>query len=496
MDPLILNGQLSLAQLANQYHALQPVSLAPVSREKVIAAQQMVMDCVNENNIVYGINTGFGKLATKVIPGKKLQSLQKNLILSHAAGTGPLLSAKVVRLVYLLKINTLLQGYSGIRWEVIETLVQLYNAEVTPCIPAKGSVGASGDLAPLAHFACPLLGVGEVFFQGKKMPSRQMLKQLGLKPLILAPKEGLALLNGTQVSSALLLEAFFRCEQLLAAAIAAGALSLEAAQADLQPFDARIHAVRQSSSQIEVASIFRQWLAKSEWRQSYQNNRVQDPYSLRCQPQVLGACLGQLRYVQEILTTEINAVTDNPLVFAKEKEILSGGNFHAQALAFGADALANAIATIGNIAERRIALLIDPNFSGLPPFLVEHSGLNSGFMVAQVTAAALASENKVLAHPASVDSIPTSANQEDHVSMATFAARRLGEMIENTATIIAIELLAACQGIDFRQPELIAPRLKKIYQIIRQQVPFYKQDRYFHPDIMAVKRMVESGKLL
>ena len=415
-------------------------------------------------------------------------------MLSHSAGTGPLLDDAVVRLVIALKAASLARGHSGIRWDVIEALFALANAGVMPCIPAQGSVGASGDLAPLAHLSAVLIGEGEATLEGRVMPARDALARAGLRPVSLGPKEGLALLNGTQVSTALALAGLFAAERALAAAFVAGALSLDACLGSDTPFDPRIHAVRGHRGQADAAAIYRSLLDGSAIRASHKDcPRVQDPYSLRCQPQVMGACLDQMRHAASILITEANAVSDNPLVFAETDEILSGGNFHAEPVAFAADNLALAIAEIGALSERRIALLMDANLSGLPPFLVEDGGVNSGFMIAQVTAAALASENKSLAHPASVDSLPTSANQEDHVSMATFAARRLTPMAANTARIVAIELLAATQGVDLRRPVATSPQLAAAMAMVRADVAFWDRDRAFAPDLEAIRKRVERG---
>jgi len=428
----------------------------------------------------YGINTGFGKLAQTRIAKGELAQLQRNLVLSHAAGVGPSLPNAVVRLVIALKVASLAQGHSGVRPRTLEALLGLYNERRYPRIPAKGSVGASGDLAPLAHLAAALIGVGDV------APD---------EPVVLGPKEGLALLNGTQVSCALALQGLFAIENVFAAAVVAGALSVDAAMGSDAPFDARIHALRGQPGQIDCAARYRELLAGSAIRASHLrgDDRVQDPYSLRCQPQVMGACLDAMRHAARVLEIESNGVSDNPLIFAETDEVLSGGNFHAEPVALAADHLALACAEIGALSERRIALLIDASISGLPPFLVEQGGLNSGFMVAQVTAAALASENKSLAHPASVDSLPTSANQEDHVSMATYAARRLADMAANTAGIVAVELLAAAQGVDFRKPLTTSPLLAQVHARIRAEVPFYAADRHFSPDIEAVMALVAGG---
>jgi histidine ammonia-lyase len=402
-----------------------------------------------------------------------------------------LLSDHVVSIILLLKINNLAQGYSGVRLKLIEALIALYNNQVYPCIPSKGSVGASGDLVPLAHMALPLLGVGEVRHKGKIISAIEGLKVAGLVPVELEAKEGLALLNGLQVSTALALSALFTTETLFRTAIIAGALSVDAACGSDVPFDDRIHQVRGHQAQRDVAAMYRQLLEWSEIRESHRAcNRVQDPYSLRCQPQIMGAVLHQMNFVSSTLQVEANAISDNPLVFADQGDILSGGNFHGEIIAMAADNLALAIAEIGANAERRIALLIDKNFSGLPAFLVSEGGLNSGFMIAHVTAASCASDNKALAHPHSVDSVPTSANQEDHVSMATNAARRLHEMNDNTATILAIELLAACQGMEFHKPLKTSPQLHLVYETLRADVAPYDKDRYFAPDIAITKRNI------
>ncbi len=441
----------------------------------------------------YGVNTGFGKLANTQIANDDLGRLQENLVLSHAVGVGPLVDAPTTRLILILKAASLARGFSGVRWEIIEALLALANAGVLPCIPQKGSVGASGDLAPLAHLCLPLIGQGEVLIDGVVHSAREGLARVHLEPFTLGAKEGLALLNGTQVSTALALRALFEIEDIFAAAVVAGALSVDAARGSDAPFDERIHAVRGQPGQMRVAALYRELLIGSAIRQSHLegDDRVQDPYSLRCQPQVMGACLDVIENAARTLEIEANAVSDNPLTFGEE--VVSGGNFHAEPVALAADSLALAIAEIGALSERRIALLIDAHLSGLPPFLVQNPGLNSGFMIAHVTAASLASENKSLAHPASVDSLPTSANQEDHVSMATFAARRLSEMADNTRYIVAIELLAAAQGIDFHAPLLTSAALAKVHGALRGEVEFYERDRLFAPDIEAARRFVASS---
>lgn len=485
-------GSLTLAQLRQISRRTMTVSLCRDAVAEIDRSAATVQQVLDEGRTVYGINTGFGLLASTRIAPADLQLLQRSIVLSHAAGTGDYMADATVRLMMVLKINSLSRGYSGIRLQVIEFLIALLNAGVYPCVPEKGSVGASGDLAPLAHMCLPLLGEGEVRYQGQVLPASRGLEIAGLSPLELAAKEGLALLNGTQASTALALEGLFAAEDLFASGAVVGAMSVEAAMGSRSPFDARIHAIRGQQGQIDAAAVFRHLLGDtSEISLSHIDcDRVQDPYSLRCQPQVMGACLTQLRQAAQVLVAEANGVTDNPLVFTDNGDIISGGNFHAEPVAMAADNLALAIAELGAIAERRIALLIDANLSKLPPFLVENGGVNSGFMIAQVTAAALASENKTLAHPASVDSLPTSANQEDHVSMATFAARRLREMAANSRGVLAVELLAAAQGLDFRAPLAPSVPVAEAKAELRRLVPYYDKDRYFGPDISAATELL------
>lgn len=492
---MIEPGRLTLSQLKAVASDPVMVSLSPSSHENIIASVDTVEDVISKGRVIYGINTGFGLLASTVIPNEELEHLQRSIVLSHAAGIGNFMNEATVRLMMVLKINSLARGYSGIRLEVIQALLQLVNAEVYPCIPQKGSVGASGDLAPLAHMSTVLLGEGEVTHKGRTMSGMEGLKVAGLQPIVLGPKEGLALLNGTQASTAFALEGLFAAENMFAAAIVNGALCVEAALGSRRPFEALVHQVRGHQGQIDTAAVFRNLLDHSEIEASHKYcESVQDPYSLRCQPQILGACLTQIRNSAEVFLIEANAVSDNPLVYPLQNDIISGGNFHAEPVAMAADNLALAFAEIGALAERRIALLIDTHMSKLPPFLVEKGGLNSGFMIAQVTSAALASENKSLAHPASVDSMPTSANQEDHVSMATFAARRLSDMEENCSGILAIELLSACQGLDFRAPLKTSEPLERAKAMLREHVPFYDRDRYFAPDIAKANNLIVSGK--
>ncbi len=498
MDTLVITpGQLTLEQLRQVSRAHVPVALDPACHAAVDAAAATVEAVIAEGRTVYGINTGFGLLANTRIKREELKALQRSIVLSHAAGIGKFMTEDTVRLLLVLKINSLARGYSGIRRVVIESLVALVNAQVYPAIPSKGSVGASGDLAPLAHMSAVLLGEGEAFHQGRRIDAGEALALAGLEPIELAPKEGLALLNGTQASTAFALEGLFAAENALKAGTIIGAMAVEAAQGSRVPFDERIHAARGHRSQSDMAAAYRYLLdAASQISQAHVDcDKVQDPYSLRCQPQVMGACLQQIRFATDTLLTEANGVSDNPLVFTAEGDILSGGNFHAEPVAMAADMLAIALAEIGALSERRMALLIDSNLSGLPPFLVENGGVNSGFMIAQVTAAALASENKTLAHPASIDSLPTSANQEDHVSMATFAGRRLADIFENVAGILAIEWLAAAQGMDFRRPLTSTVAVENAWQLLRDAVPFYDKDRYFAPDIEQATALIDSGRL-
>jgi histidine ammonia-lyase len=495
---LQLGNPLNFPTLRDLARGGVPLSISDAAYAAIERGSQAVAAIVRRGAPAYGINTGFGRLAQTHIPNEQLELLQSNLVLSHAVGVGDPLPAPVVRLMLALKIQSLSRGYSGVRRELVDALVKLYNADVLPRVPAKGSVGASGDLAPLAHMSTVLLGVGEVECAGKVLPADEGLKKAGLTRLKLAAKEGLALLNGTQTSTALALWNLFAIDNLYATAIVSGALSVDAAEGSASPFDARIHELRGHRGQIAAAAAYRELLRDSPINSSHRDcGKVQDPYSLRCQPQVMGACSDQIEHARGVLLREANGVSDNPLVFIDEDsgaaDVLSGGNFHAEPVAFAADNLALAVAEIGALSERRIALLIDATLSGLPPFLVRDGGVNSGFMIAHVTAAALASENKLLAHPASVDSLPTSANQEDHVSMATFAARKLGDLVANTAIILAIELLAAAQGVDLRAPHLTSPRLQRVMREIRARVKHYDIDHYLAPDIAAMTEAVKAG---
>ncbi|MBU9817613.1 histidine ammonia-lyase [Rahnella sp. C60] len=481
-------GHVDLPMLRKIYQGNVRLELAEEARAGVLASQETVTRIVESGKVVYGINTGFGKLAQTRIPAERLAELQRNLVLSHSVGIGKDLADNVVRLVMATKVLSLSRGHSGIRIEIIDALIALFNAGVYPCIPEKGSVGASGDLAPLAHLSLMLIGEGQVTAQGVKMSATDGLATAGLKPFELGPKEGLALLNGTQVSTSLALSGLFEAERVFSAGLVAGALSLEAIKGSVKPLDARIHEARGQQGQMGVAAALTAILSGSDIVTSHADcGRVQDPYSIRCVPQVMGACLDNLHHAARILRIEANAASDNPLVFSENGDVISGGNFHAEPVAFAADIIALAVAEIGAISERRMALLLDTGLSGLPAFLVNDGGVNSGFMIAQVTAAALASENKSLAHPGSVDSLPTSANQEDHVSMATYAARRLGDMCFNTSVVVGIEAMAAAQGIDFHRPLRSSATLENEMKAIRENVAFLEKDRLMAPDVEMMR---------
>jgi histidine ammonia-lyase len=490
-------GRLNLEQLQAIHAARRPLVIDEAARGAINASAQLVQAAARGEEPVYGVNTGFGKLANRSISREQVDALQLNLVRSHSAGVGEPLAPEVVRLMLALKATSLARGYSGVREQVVDTLIAVHNAGLIPYVPSQGSVGASGDLAPLAHMTLALLGEGQMWVDGQRRDAAPLLHAAGIEPLALQAKEGLALINGTQTSTALALHALFKFEPVLEAALVIGAMTVDAARGSDGPFDPRIHELRGQPGQIDVAKYYRALLAGSQIRHSHLSgdDRVQDPYCLRCQPQVVGACLDQLRHAAQVLLREANAVTDNPLVFVADGALISGGNFHAEPVALAADGCALAIAEVGAIAERRIAMLIDSGVSRLPPFLTGEAGLNSGFMVAHVTAAALASENKSLAHPASVDSLPTSANQEDHVSMACFAARRLQAMISNTAHILGIELLAAAQGIDFLRPLRSSFALELAHGLLRDVCSTLDGDRSLAGDIERSTALVTGGAL-
>jgi histidine ammonia-lyase len=498
MSPIrITPGAVPLAAWRDVYRGAA-VDLDPASHAAIDAAAGAVSAIVARGEPVYGINTGFGKLASVRVGPADLEQLQRNIVLSHAAGVGPPMPTAVARLMMALKLGSLAQGASGVRGETIHLLEALLTKGLTPMVPCQGSVGASGDLAPLAHMAAAMIGVGEFLVEGKRVPAERALAEAGLAPLTLGAKEGLALLNGTQFSTAYALAGLFEAEVLFESALVTGALSTDAARGSDSPFDPRIHRLRRHQGQIDAAEALRQLMAGSSIRASHLvgDERVQDPYCLRCQPQVMGAVIDLLRQAMTTLGNEANGVTDNPLIFADTGEALSGGNFHAEPVAFAADMIAIAVCEIGSLAERRIAMLIDPALSGLPAFLTPRPGLNSGFMVPQVTAAALVSENKQRAYPASVDSIPTSANQEDHVSMAAHGARRLLDMVDNAFAVLAIELLAGCQGCDFLDPLRSSAPLEAVRALVRTHVPHLEDDRHFQPDIEQARRLIASGAVI
>ena len=475
--------------------------LDDASMQRVADAAAAVGRIVVGGETVYGVNTGFGLLANTRIPDDRLAELQSNLILSHSAGLGEPLPRHVTRLMIVLKLLGLGRGHSGVRVEVIEALQALLDRDAMPLIPAQGSVGASGDLAPLAHLIAALMGHGSIDLAGETMPAGAALQKLGMQPLQLGPKEGLALINGTQASTALALDALFAGERVFAAAIAAGALSVDALKGSVKPFDPRISELRGQSGQIRVAAALRELLDGSAIVESHARcGKVQDPYSFRCQPQVMGAALDLLSNAARTLTIEAGAVTDNPILFGRDGDdgsdsAISGGNFHAQPVAFAADTIAMALCEVGSISERRTAVLIDPKMSGLPPFLTEDSGVNSGLMIPQVTAAALVAENRSLAFPASVDSIPTSAGQEDHVSMAPIAARKAGQIARNAAGIVAVELIAAAQGVDFHAPLKTSEKLQRVHSRVRELTPCITSDRYWADDMAALQAAVLAGEI-
>ncbi len=493
---IVVPGDTPLSVWRAIYRGAVP-RLDPCCREKIAASAAAVAAIVEKGEPVYGINTGFGKLASVRIPADDLETLQRNIVLSHAAGVGEAMPVAVTRLMMALKLASLGQGASGVRQETVDLIEAMLASDVIPVVPSQGSVGASGDLAPLSHMAATMIGVGECHTPHGIFPAKVAFVSHGLEPVTLGPKEGLALLNGTQFSTAYALAGLFEAEVLFRSALVTGALSTDAAKGSDAPFDPRIHLLRKHRGQIETADALRALMAGSAIRDSHRvgDERVQDPYCLRCQPQVMGAALDILRKAADMLGTEANAVTDNPLIFAEDGTALSGGNFHAEPVAFAADMIALAVCEIGSLAERRIAMLVDPALSGMPAFLTPKPGLNSGFMIPQVTAAALVSENKQKAYPASVDSIPTSANQEDHVSMAAHGARRLGGMVANAEAVVAIELLAAAQGCDFHAPLPTSAPLEAVRRLVRAQVPHLDDDRHFHPDIEKAIALVSSGKV-
>ncbi|MCT8972051.1 histidine ammonia-lyase [Microbaculum marinisediminis] len=499
-DTIVLSpGAVDLATLERIYRSNAPVRLDPSCRGAVEHSARIIADAAAGAAAVYGVNTGFGKLASRRIAPEDTARLQRNLILSHASGVGEALSAPVVRLMMALKLLSLGRGASGVRWQIIDLLEGMLDKAVTPVVPAQGSVGASGDLAPLAHVTAVMIGEGEAIFEGRRMPGADALMLAGLKPIALGPKEGLAMINGTQCSTALALAGLFGAWRLALSSLVTGALSTDACMGSAAPFRPEVQALRGHAGQSDAAAALHALIGGSEIRESHRDGdeRVQDPYCIRCQPQVAGACLGVMRQAGETLRIEANAATDNPLVVIEDGSIISGGNFHAEPVAFAADQIALAIAELGSIAQRRIAMLVNPALSyGLPAFLAPQPGLNSGFMIAEVTSAALMAENKQRANPCSVDSTPTSADQEDHVSMACHAARRLIDMNANLTRILGIEWLVAAQGVDLRAPLRTSATLQKAIATLRTEVAALADDRYLAPDLEAASRLVSEGAAL
>ncbi|MDE4134582.1 histidine ammonia-lyase [Phaeobacter sp. QD34_3] len=491
-------GTVSLRVLETIYRGAEPLCLDPAARAGVEEAARMVAKAAEGDAPVYGINTGFGKLASTRIAPQDTALLQRNLILSHCCGVGDPLPADKVRLMMALKLVSLGRGASGVRWAVISQIEQMLACGVLPVVPSQGSVGASGDLAPLAHMAAVMIGEGEATVDGQRMPGAKALQQAGLEPIVLGPKEGLALINGTQFSTACALAGLFDAWRLAEASTVVAALTTDAIMGSTAPLLAEIHALRGHPGQIDIAREMRALMKGSEIRDSHRNgdSRVQDPYCIRCQPQVLGAALDVLRMAARTLEVEANAVTDNPLVLTEAGRIVSGGNFHAEYVGFAADQIALALAEIGAIAQRRVALMVDPALSfDLPPFLTPKPGLNSGFMIAEVTTAALMSENKHLANPCVTDSTPTSANQEDHVSMAAHGALRLGRMGQNLSVILGVELLCAAQGVEARGPLATSSRLQDVMRCLRAEIPPLAEDRYLAPEIELASEMIRAGRI-
>jgi histidine ammonia-lyase len=499
MTATLTPGSATLSQLEHIWRSQSSVTLDRTAKPGIEKAAELVARAAAGDTAVYGVNTGFGKLASLKIEAKDTQKLQRNLILSHCCGVGEPLDIETTRLMMALKLLSLGRGASGVRWDVIELIEDMLDAGVTPVVPDQGSVGASGDLAPLAHMTAAMIGEGEAFWKGERVAAGIALEQANLAPIVLGPKEGLGLINGTQFSTACALAGLFEAWRNAAASVVTAALSTDAIMGSTAPLLAEIHTLRGHAGQIAVAREMRAILQGSEIRESHRDGdtRVQDPYCIRCQPQVAGAAMDLLHFAGRTLEIEANAVTDNPLVLVGEQRIVSGGNFHAEPVAFAADQIALAVAEIGAIAQRRVALMVDPALSfDLPPFLTPEPGLNSGLMIAEVTTAALMSENKHLANPCSTDSTPTSANQEDHVSMAAHGARRLHRMNKNLNTILGVELMCAAQGVEFRAPLSTSPALSRVIEATRNVIPAIVQDRFLANDIAAAAAMVADGMLI
>jgi histidine ammonia-lyase len=490
---ILLDGTgLTLEQFGALARGEERCALPPMARERVEQARGVIERALGRGDAVYGVNTGFGHLAKRRIPREQTQELQTNLLLSHAAGMGEPLPREVVRGMLVLRLNALAHGHSGVRVELLDLMLAFLERDLLPVVPSRGSVGASGDLAPLSHLALPVIGAGRVTLAGEEMAAGEALERTGLAPLILEAKEGLALINGTQAMTSLLALASLEARRLVRIADLVGALSVDAIRGSDGPFDPRIHSLRPFPGQRDCAANLVALLAGSEIREEHRfgDDRVQDPYSFRCMPQVHGAARDVLADVEAKLAIEMNAVTDNPLIFAEDDAILSGGNFHGEAMAMAADFLAIALCEIGAISERRTEKLNQSDFSGLPDFLVEDAGIHSGFMIAHVAAAALAAENKVLAHPASVDSIPTSADKEDFVSMGMGAALKLTDVVGNVRRILAVELAAAAQGLDFRRPLRSSARLEALHAAFRQRVGHWREVHPMADDLATAERFL------
>jgi histidine ammonia-lyase len=499
MTVTLIPASVKLAELERIWRDQVAVKLDPAARDGVEAAHAMVRKAADGNEAVYGVNTGFGKLASVKIAPEDTETLQRNLILSHCCGVGEPLDVPTTRLMMALKLLSLGRGASGVRWELIELIEGMLAKGVTPVVPSQGSVGASGDLAPLAHMAAVMIGAGEAIYKDEVLPGGEALAKAGLMPVVLGPKEGLALINGTQFSTACALVGLFLAWRNAASSIVTSSLSTDAIMGSTAPLVDEIHTLRGHPGQINVARAMRDLMNGSEIRESHRegDTRVQDPYCIRCQPQVTGAAMDLLRFAGQTLEIEANAVTDNPLVLKEDGRIVSGGNFHAEPVAFAADQIALAVAEIGAIAQRRVALMVDPTLShDLPPFLTPEPGLNSGLMIAEVTTAALMSENKHLANPCSTDSTPTSANQEDHVSMAAHGARRLARMNANLSNILGVELICAAQGVEFRAPLKTSPGLLNVLKSVRADIPTVKEDRYMAPNLAKAAELVTDGTLV
>jgi histidine ammonia-lyase len=495
---ILIDGEtLKLEEIACVARAEASVELSPAAVERVQASRALVERVAAGNEPVYGINTGFGTLAEVRIDKKDLRQLQCNLLRSHAAGVGSPLSIPECRALLLLRANVLAKGFSGIRLPTLVLAIDMLNRNVVPVVPERGSVGASGDLAPLAHLALTLIGEGEAFFQGVRLPAQEALSRAGLKPVTLEAKEGLALVNGTQAMTAVGVLSLLRSEALADLADLAGAMTLEGLLGSHRPFSAEIQNARPHPGQVACARQLREFLADSELVESHANcAKVQDPYSLRCMPQVHGAARDGISFARGVLEIEVNSATDNPLVFIDSNAIVSGGNFHGQPVSLALDVLAMALTQLSTISERRVEQLVNPSLSGLPPFLARNSGLNSGFMIAQVTSAALVAESRILCHPASVDSIPSSAGREDHVSMGMTAALKVRQISEFTRSCLAIELLAAAQAIDMRLPLKAGRAVRSAHRLIRSRIPTMNEDRQLHIDIQAMQQMIDGNELI